>query len=83
MNRIEDGIFTRKDGSGFYISWVIAMGRRRKRKVNAANITQARALRNAELTRVEKAKALGFTPAGEKTFDEVADRFLNYQRQTD
>ncbi|MCW5969432.1 MAG: site-specific integrase [Blastocatellales bacterium] len=80
MKTIEDGIFIRKDRPGFYISWVDAAGRRRKRKVNAANITQARMIRNAELTKVEQTKALGFTPAGEESFEEVADRFLQYQR---
>ncbi len=80
MKRIEDGIFGRKDRRGYYISFINAMGKRVKRKVHAENVTQARNIRNAELARVEQAKALGFTPAGDETFCDAADRFLHYQR---
>jgi len=75
-----DGIYQRKDRAGFWISWVNAQGRRRYRKTDATNITQAKQIRSAELLRVEQAKILGFTPPGEETFAEVAKRFLQHQK---
>lgn len=75
-----DGIFQRKDRKGFFISWVDASGKRRKRKTNATNITQAKTALAAELTRVEQAKALGFSPATKDSFAKLADRFIIYQR---
>jgi integrase len=75
-----DGIYQRKDRQGFWISWSDAQGRRRYRKTDAQNITQARTIRSAELLRVEHARVLGFTPPGEETFNEVADRFDVHQK---
>jgi len=75
-----DGIYQRKDRVGFWISWTDAQGRRRCRKTDAQNITQARTIRSAELLRVERARALGFTPPGEETFAEVANRFDAHQK---
>lgn len=78
--QVRDGIFERKDRSGLWISWTDAQGRRRYRKTDAQNITQARQIRAAELLRVEKARILGFSPPGEETFAEVAARYLQYQK---
>lgn len=75
-----DGVYRRKDRSGFWISWTDAQGRRRFRKTDATNITQAKQIRSAEKMRVEQAKALGFAPPGEETFAEVAKRFLKHQK---
>jgi len=75
-----DGVYTRKDRPGFWITWVDAQGRRRYRKTDAQNITQAKQIRAAELVRVEQAKALGFNPPGRETFAEVAARFLKHQK---
>lgn len=75
-----DGIFKRKDREGFWISWTDAQGRRRYRKTDAQNITQAKKIRAAELLRVEQARMLGFSPPGEETFAEVAARYLKYQK---
>jgi hypothetical protein len=75
-----DGIYQRKDRPGFWISWSDAQGRRRYRKTDAQNITQARTIRSAELLRVEHARVLGFTPPGEETFSEVANRFDAHQK---
>lgn len=74
-----DGIYQRKDRAGFWISWTDAQGRRRYRKTDATNITQAKQIRSAELLRVEQAKVLGFTPPSKEIFAEVAARFLKYQ----
>lgn len=75
-----DGVYQRKDRSGFWISWTDAQGRRRSRKTDAANITQAKQIRAAELVRVEQARILGHQPPGKDTFGEVAERFLKYQK---
>jgi integrase len=80
VKKIEDGIFKRKDRSGFYISWVDARGRRRRRKTNAMNITQARMARNAEVLKVEQTRTLGLAPPGNETFKEVTEKYLKYQK---
>jgi integrase len=75
-----DGVYQRGDRKGFWISWTDAQGRRRFRKTDAQNITQAKQIRAAELLRVEQAKILGYNPPGDETFKEVSDRYLNYQK---
>ena len=75
-----DGIYQRNDRGGFWISWTDAQGRRRFRKTDAQNITQARQIRAAELLRVEQAKVLGFSPPGEDNFETVARRYLVHQK---
>jgi hypothetical protein len=75
-----DGVYTRKDRKGLWISWTDAQGRRRQRKTDAPNITIAKQILSAELLRVEQAKMLGHMPPGEETFKEVADRYLKYQK---
>lgn len=75
-----DGVYQRKDRAGFWISWTDAQGRRRQRKTDAANITQAKQILSAELLRVEQARMLGHAPPGAETFGEVADRYLKYQK---
>jgi len=51
-------------------------GRRRYRKTDAQNITQARHIRSGELLRVEQAKVLGFSPPGEESFKAVTKNLL-------
>jgi len=75
-----DGIYQRKDRPGFWISWSDAQGRRRYRKTDAQNITQARQIRNAELFRVEQARVLGFSPPGNDTLEAVVKRYLTHQK---
>jgi integrase len=75
-----DGVYTRPDRDGFWISWTDAQGKRRCRKTEAQNITQAKQFRSAETLRVEQAKALGFNPPGEESLTEVASRYLQYQK---
>jgi integrase len=75
-----DGVYQRKDRPGWWISWTDAQGRRRFRKTDAQNITQAKQIRAAELLRVEQARILGHAPPGHDTFREVADRYLKYQK---
>jgi len=76
-----DGIYKRKDRhQEFWISWVDAQGKRRRRKTNAHNITQARAALNAERLRVEQARTLGFTPPDPGTLAEVSVKYLRHQK---
>lgn len=75
-----DGVYEREDRKGFWISWVDAQGRRRRRKTDAANITQAKQILSAELLRVEQSKMLGHAPPGKETFGEVAERYLKHQQ---
>jgi hypothetical protein len=75
-----DGVYERKDRKGYWISWTDAPGRRRQRKTDAQNITQAKQILSAELLRVEQAKMLGHAPPGEEAFKEVADPYLKYQK---
>ncbi len=57
-----DGVFTRKDRKGYWISWTDAQGQRHFRKTNATSLAQARSLRAAELLRAEQTRALGVGP---------------------
>src|SRR5262245_43301640 len=75
-----DGVYQREDRKGFWISWVDARGRRRRRKTEAANITQAKQVLAAELLRVEQSKMLGPAPPGKETFGEVAEKYLKHQK---
>jgi len=75
-----DGVYTRKDRPGYWISWTDAQGRRRYRKTNAETLAKARTARASELVRVEQAKVLGFTPPGEETFADVSARYLKHQK---
>jgi integrase len=80
MSKSADGVYTRPDRGGYWISWNDARGRRRYRKTDAQTLTQARAARAAELVRVEQAKVLGFTPPGKETLSELAPRYLAHQK---
>ena len=74
-----DGVYTRKDRPGFWISWIDASGKRRQRKTDACTLKQARNALAAERLRVEQARMLGFNPPGEETFSEVSARYLKHQ----
>jgi integrase len=75
-----DGIYKRKDRSGYWISWIDAQGNRKYRKTDAQTLTQAINARAAELVRVEQSKVLGFAPPGEETFADIAIRFVLHQK---
>src|ERR1039458_5708563 len=78
--RDRDGVFTRTDRPGFWASWVDASGKRRKRKLEAHTLQQARTLLSAEKARVEKAVTLGYTPPSAESFGSVSGRFLGHQK---
>lgn len=80
MSKNADGVYTRPEREGYWISWTDAQGHRRFRKTNAQTLSQARSARAAELLRVEHAKVLGFTPPGKETVSELAPRYLAHQK---
>ena len=80
MGSRADGVYTRKDRPGYWITWMDAQGHRRYRRTNARTLMQARAARGAELVRVEQAKVLGFAPPSHETLSELGDRFLMHQK---
>jgi integrase len=74
-----DGVFQRKDRSGWWVSFVDASGKRRKQKVVAHTRTQALAALSTLKTREERSKFLGVRIASEiKTVDLFA-RYKRYQ----
>ena len=75
-----DGIYTRKDRDGIWISWTDAAGRRRFRRTDARSHKEAQSIRAAELMRVEQVRVLGFTPPGDETFSDVSARYLKHQK---
>ena len=77
--RDRDGVFIRK--GSYYISYIDAQGRRKQRKLKGVHtLTQARDLRTVELTNVEKARVLGYSPPAKDTFAEIVNRYLNHQK---
>lgn len=75
-----DGVQWRKDRGGFFGSWTDLSGHRRKRKLEASTLTQARNLLAAEKQRVDKARTLGYVPPGDETFSEIVPRYLRHQK---
>ena len=78
--KARDGIYTRKDRPGFWASWMDASGRRRRRKLNAATLQQARTLLNAEKARADELKTKGYAAPVADSFGLVLDRYLKYQK---
>jgi len=74
-----DGVYTRKDRPGYWISWIDFSGKRRQRKTDACTLKQARNALAAERLRVEQSKTLGYNPPGEETFLDVSVRYLKHQ----
>ena len=80
MPRNGDGIYTRKDRPGYWISFKDCDGRRHRRKVDAPNNETAKLARSAEQIRAEQARALGFNPPTDILFAEVAQQYLTHQK---
>ncbi len=79
--RDRDGIYTRKDRPGqFWASWIDSHGRRRRRKLNAHTLQQARTLVEAERARAEKQRTLGYAPPTRETFATLLPRYLQFQK---
>jgi integrase len=75
-----DGIFKRPDRGGWRISYKDGLGRRRREKINAATRTEAKTILAAKRVQAERDRELGFTAPSEKTFAEVAQEFMVYQK---
>jgi integrase len=74
-----DGIATRKDSPGYYLSWVDAWGVRHRKKAKGSSYRSAMRELEAEHLRVEQAKILGYPPPTNDAFKKVADKFIKYQ----
>jgi integrase len=76
-----DGVFTRKDHPGdFYGSWIDASGRRRRRKLAAHTMQQARSLVAAEKARVEQLTTKGYAEPVKASFASLLPRYLKHQK---
>ena len=76
-----DGVFTRKDRPGqFYGSWIDASGRRRKRKLTAHTLQQARTLVAAEKARVDEQRTKGYAAPTRESFASLLPRYLRHQK---
>ncbi len=76
-----DGVFTRKDRPGqFYGSWIDASGRRRKRKLAAHTLQQARTLVAAEKARVDEQRTKGYAAPTRESFASLLPRYLRHQK---
>jgi integrase len=81
MAKKRPGIYRRPDrGNAIYIEYTDRSGQRRKQRTEAQTFAEAEKLRSAILAREEQAKILGTTPAGDDSFESVAERYLEYQR---
>jgi integrase len=76
-----DGVFTRKDCPGqFYGSWIDASGRRRKRKLAAHTLQQARKLVHAEKLRADEQRTMGYAPPTRDSFASIVPKYLKHQK---
>jgi len=76
-----DGIFTRKDRPGaFYGSWKDASGKRRKRKLAASTLEQAKTLLAAEVKRADEIKTKGYTEPTKESFAALLPRYTRFQK---
>jgi hypothetical protein len=75
-----DGVFQRKDRSGWWVSYVDASGKRKKEKVTAHTRTQAVTALAQIKTRIERESILGVKSASEITTADLLARFKSYQK---
>lgn len=75
-----DGIYTRPDRDGFWMSYVDANGNRRQKQIKALTATDAKKIRAATVARVEKMQVLGVAEAEAMSFEDVTERYLTYQK---
>ena len=75
-----DGVFQRKDRSGWWVSYVDASGKRKKEKVMAFTRTQAMTALSLIKTRIERESILGVKSASEITTADLLKRFKAHQR---
>lgn len=78
--RERDGVFRRKDRSGWFVSYVDASGVRRKRKVESYTRPQAMTALEGIRTKVQQEKILGVKPVSDISVAELFERFRRYQK---
>src|SRR5580700_3934935 len=76
-----DGIYQRKDRSGWWGSWIDAQGRRVQRKFDVHTLQQARSALQAEKLKVEEAIKFGRPLPSEDSFEIFAQEFLKMQER--
>lgn len=75
-----DGVFQRRDRSGWWVSYVDAAGKRWKEKVTANTRTQAMTALAQIKTRIERDRILGVKSASEISTAELLARFKAHQK---
>jgi hypothetical protein len=75
-----DGVFQRKDRSGWWVSYIDSSGKRRKEKVVAHTRTQALTALAAIKTREEKNRILGVKAVSEIATEELLARYKRHQK---
>lgn len=78
--RERDGVFQRKDRTGWWISYVDSNGKRKKEKVSAHTRTQAITVLSQIKTQVEKERILGVKAASQITTADLFKRFKTHQK---
>jgi hypothetical protein len=78
--RAQDGVYTVPGRSGFRISYVDERGRRRRHKVAAQTLGEARKLRNMLAAQPEMNRARGIIPASNITLAELLKRYKQHQK---
>ena len=78
--KARDGVFQRKDRSGWWVSYVDASGKRKKEKVTAFTRTQAMTALSQIKTRIERESILGVKSASEITTADLLKRFKTHQK---
>ncbi len=80
MGRNGDGIYTRQDRPGYWISYKDADGRRRRKKVEAFSKSKASDIRSGFVSQEETMRAHGVRPAGPELFADIAREYLAHQK---
>jgi integrase len=75
-----DGVFQRKDRSGWWVSYIDASSKRKKEKVTASTRTQAMTALSQIKTRIERESILGVKSASEITTADLLKRFKSHQK---
>ena len=75
-----DGVFQRRDRSGWWVSYIDSSGKRRKEKVTAHTRTQALNALSALRTREEKGRILGVKAASEISTEDLLARNKRHQK---
>lgn len=78
--RSQDGVYTVAGRSGFWVSYKDARGRRRRHKVAAQSLADARKVRSLLASRAEMDAARGVIPASSITLEDLLERYKKHQK---